>query len=161
MRYLKLHPILENSLNRPLNDPDFEILSGLKEILNFVEDDYNISVADYKLIEIHPDPTGDHKYYICHWDLDGTFVKSIKPTNFDEFTINSLWNVVFRGWGDQFSEIFDKIEHHIPMIRQILGLDLEYTRSHFYQQDVGYRRLSDIDEITDSHFILTLNFKKR
>ena len=46
MRYLKLHPILENSLNRPLNDPDIEILNGLKEIFNFIEDDYNISAAD-------------------------------------------------------------------------------------------------------------------
>lgn len=153
MRYLKLHPILENSLNRSINDPDIEILNDLKEIFNFIEDDYNISVADYTFIG----PTNLNSQ--CYWDLDGLgkdrVVSSKCPI--------SRWNIVFRGEGSQFLEIIEKIKIHLPLIRKILGLDLDYSRTHFFQQGKGYKRLHEIEieEITDDYFILTLNFKKR
>ena len=152
MRYL-LHPILENSLNRPLNDPDIEILNGLKEIFNFIEDDYNISAADYTFIG--PNNLNSQ----CYWNLDGLGKDRVVSSKYPI----SRWNIVFRGEGSQFLEIIEKIKIHLPLIRKFLGLDLDYGRTHFYQHGVGHRRLNEIEinEINDDHFILTLNFKKK
>ena len=152
MRHLKVHPILENSFSKPLNDPDIEILNDLKEIFNFIEDDYNISAADYTFIG--PNNLDSQ----CYWDLDGLEKDRVGSSKYPI----SRWNIVFRGEGSQFLEIVEKIKIHLPLIRKILGLNLDHSRTHFFQQGQGYKRLNEIEieEITDSHFILTLNFKK-
>lgn len=127
-------------------------MNDLKEIFNFIEDDYNISVADYTFIG----PTNLNSQ--CYWDLDGLGKDRVVSSKYPI----SRWNIVFRGEGSQFLEIIEKIKIHLPLIRKILGLDLDYSRTHFFQQGKGYKRLHEIEieEITDDYFILTLNFKK-